>query len=148
MIVREAQQIEIAESPTLDGPDRRLQPRYQMRISLVVKTLDLDEDELRTETFQGWTEDISTSGIRIVCPRVPLVGQVWINLRTRRLRKRWFEVAPVWSNGVVTTKGLRQRVGISFVKPLDHEELDRMLVARALAQLRATMPHCIDPLRL
>lgn len=115
-----------------------------MRISLVIKTLDLHSQEMRSETIQGWTEDISTAGIRIICPRIPLEGQVWINLRTRRLRKEWFAVESVWSSGVRTTKGLRQRVGISFVDRLDHEELDRMLVARALSQLRASMPRCVD----
>ena len=148
MICRDSERLETPLEQTLILPERRRQPRYPIRVSIVVRTIELGVEDLHSETFQGWTEDISTTGTRIVCPRVPLTGQCWINLRTRRLRKKWFEVAAVWSNGVVTTKGLRQRVGISFVNPLDHEELDRMLVARALAQLRATMPHHGERLRL
>jgi PilZ domain len=124
--------------------DRRAQLRVPMRIALVIRTLDIDPSGNRAETLRGWTEDISTTGIRIVCPRVPLTGGVWVSLQTRRLRKRWFEVDSIWSTGVTTNKGPRQRVGISFTEPLAREELDRILVARALSQLRASMPRCAD----
>lgn len=128
---------------TMADRDRRTQMRVPMRISLVIRTLELDPCGNRAETIRGWTEDISTTGIRIICPRVPLTGDVWVSLQTRRLRKRWFEVDSIWSTGVTTNKGLRQRVGISFAEPLAREELDRILVARALTQLRASMPRCL-----
>lgn len=146
MLSHEACQLEVPHSDGNRRHDRRGEMRVPLRISLVVKTLDLDSGDVRTETINGWTEDISTTGTRIICPRIPLTGQLWVNLRTRRLRKHWFEVQAIWSNGVTTTRGLRQRVGISFVEPLEREELDRMLVARALTQLRATMPRCIESL--
>lgn len=146
MFRREAQRLESSLIQALRLPERRQQPRFPIRVSLVVKTLDIVTNEIRSETFQGWSEDISTTGIRIIVPRVPLTGQLWVNLRTRRLRKRWFEVAPVWSTGVRTTRGLRQRAGISFLTPIEREELDRMLVARALSELRATVPHDIASL--
>ena len=145
MIAIEGQSLEIPLKLPLPQADRRTDARFSMRIALVIKTLDLDTQGKRAETVSGWTEDMSTSGTRIICPRIPLNGRVWINLRTRRLRKHWFEVDSIWSDNVRTNKGKRQRVGISFLEPLDHEELDRMLVARALAQLRARMPRSIPP---
>lgn len=145
MISIEGQPLEIPLQLPIPRTDRRTDARFSMRIALVIKTLDLDTQGNRAETVNGWTEDVSTSGTRIICPRIPLTGRVWINLRTRRLRKQWFEVDSVWSDHVRTNKGKRQRVGISFLEPLDHEELDRMLVARALAHLRARMPRSIPP---
>jgi hypothetical protein len=145
MLSVEFQPLEIPLDPPMPRTERRADSRFSMRIALVIKTLDLDTPGKRSETVSGWTEDVSTSGTRIICPRIPLNGRVWINLRTRRLRKHWFEVDSIWSDDVRTTKGQRQRVGISFLEPLDHEELDRMLVARALAQLRARMPRSMSP---
>lgn len=145
MMCSEGHRLEVPAQLLVPQSERRTDLRIPMRISLVVKTLDIDTRGTRSETVRGWTEDISTTGTRIICPRVPLTGQVWVSLRTRRLRKLWFEVDTAWSDDVTTNKGARQRVGISFVEPLATEELDRMLVARALTQLRASLPRCIDP---